>query len=199
MWLHSLGRWTRACSRSEVTSVMCNCSISFLLSPTPKLSFSHYKHNCTLKVEAENSSETLETLNQNTPSHSAADYLTYNIKRQLERSARQWCTSFTLRHDVTSLRSDLSVTRTRTHCVSLVKVVFATQQSWENRQSSAAAAALVIAHPQFTVFIKLRKYERIHFDLSEIFTKLWAWRTERVGRNVLSRNTRMFQTPLLVA
>jgi hypothetical protein len=90
--------------------------MSFLPSPTTQPSFSRYTHNCTLKIVAENSSETLATLHQNTPSHSsAAGYLTYNIKRQLERSARQWYTPFMLRHDVTSLRSDLSVTRTGTH------------------------------------------------------------------------------------
>ena len=143
MWLHNLEgnglevvadlRWHEWCVWHPY-----NCSMSFLPSPTPRLSFYHYKYNCTLKMEAENSSETLAPLQQNKLSHSsAAGYFTYNIKRKLERSARQWRDVIYVasrRH----FRKKRSLCHTHTHAQCLLSESgLITQQSWENRQSSA--------------------------------------------------------------
>lgn len=115
-----------------------NCSMSFLPSPTSRLSFFHYKYNFTLKMEAENSSENLVPLHQNTPSHSsAAGYFWYNIKTRLERSASQWCDVIYVasrRH----FRKKRSLCHTHTHAQCLLSESgLITQQSWENCQSSA--------------------------------------------------------------
>ena len=175
----------------------CNCSTSFFSFTYTYTIIFYDTYNCTLKMEAEDSSETLASLHQNTLSHSsAAGYFTYNINRQLERSARQRCDVIHVAPRCHFFKKQ-SLCHTHTHAQCLLSESgLIMQQSWENRQSSAAA--LVIAYPQFTVFIKLRKYERIPFDFLEISTELWAWHTERAGRNILSRNAKMFQTPLPV-
>lgn len=144
MWLHSLEepevvanlRWEEWCMWSMY------CSMSFLTSPTHRLSFSHYKYNCTLKMEAETCSETLAPLHQNSPSRpSAAGHFSYNIKINWNGQL----TSFMLRHDVTSVRSDLSVTRTHTHAQCLFSESgLITQQSWENCQSSACCTSYCV-------------------------------------------------------
>jgi len=126
-----------------------NCSISFVPSPTPRLSFSHYKYKFTLKVEAENSSENLELLQQNKPSHSsAAGYFTYDIERQLERPARQRCdvNYVASRRHFRKKRSPCHThahARTHAQCL-LSESGLITQQSWENRQSSACCTSYCV-------------------------------------------------------